>query len=454
MTLWGGRFDDDPDGSAWAFTASRTDRRLLAVDVAGSIAHVKALESAGILVAGEARTLVSGLGSIAAEVEANRFEFNESDEDVHTAVERRLGEIVGPIAGKLHTGRSRNDQVALDLRLYLLGSVDRLEGGLAGLIGSLLAVAIEAAEKVVASFTHLQHAQAVPLAHHLLAHAWALARDLERFGDLRLRLAVSPLGAGAGGGSRLPLDTAVSAAHLHLPAVFSNSLDAVASRDQATEYAWCCTQTFVDLSRLAEEIVLWSSAEFGWIQVSDRFATGSSALPQKKNPDPAELTRGKAGSAIGRLTGLLSVMKALPLSYNRDLQEDKEHLFPLGDDLEGALAVMSGLITEANFDPPGPSADVTALDLAEVLVERGVPFREAHAAIGLLVVARHDAGLDLEGIEFEDLSVIHAAFEPGDERLTDPVESVRARRSPGGGSFESVREQVEALRSELEGRNS
>ena len=449
MTLWGGRFGDDTDASVWAFTASRTDRRLLGVDVAGSIAHVTALGSAGILVADEASVLVSGLESIATEVEDGEFEFNETDEDVHTAVERRLGEVVGPIAGKLRTGRSRNDQIALDLRLYLLGSVGLIERGITGLVESLLAAATEAGEKVVASYTHLQHAQAVPLAHHLLAHAWALIRDLERFGDLRSRLAVSPLGAGAGGGSRLRLDTAASAAHLHLPAVFTNSLDAVAARDQATEYAWCCTQTFVDLSQLGEEIVLWSSAEFGWIEVSDRFATGSSALPQKKNPDPAELTRGKAGSAIGYLTGLLSVMKGLPLSYNRDLQEDKEHLFPLGDDLERALAVLSGLITEASFDPPGPSADVTALDLAEVLVERGVPFREAHEAIGLLVGARHDIGLDLEGIEFEDLSGVHTAFEAGDERLADPVESVRARRSPGGGSFDSVRDQIEALRAKL-----
>jgi len=328
-------------------------------------------------------------------VEAGEFEFSETDEDVHTAVERRLGEIIGPVAGKLHTGRSRNDQIALDLRLYLLGSADRIERGIIGLIDSLLAAADDAGEKVVASYTHLQQAQAVPFAHHLLAHAWALARDLDRFGDLRARLAVSPLGAGAGGGSRLPLDPAAAAAHLELPSVFSNSLDAVASRDQAAEYAWCCTQTFNDLSRLGEEIVLWSSVEFGWMTLADAHATGSSALPNKKNADPAELTRGKAGTAIGRLAGLLSVMKGLPLSYNRDLQEDKEVLFPLGDDLEGALVAMAAVIAGALFTPMPPSFDVTALDLAEVLVERGVPFREAHDAVGHLVAARHDAGLDL-----------------------------------------------------------
>lgn len=452
MTLWGGRFGDDPDAAIWAFTASRSDRRLLAVDVAGSIGHVTALGAANILPAPEVEALVAGLEAIAAEEAAGEFEFLDTDEDVHTAVERRLGELVGAIAGKLHTGRSRNDQIALDLRLYLLGSVDRIQNGVTGLITALLTAAEGSGESVVASYTHMQHAQAVPFAHHLLAHAWALGRDLDRFDDLRKRLAVSPLGAGAGGGTRLPLDPVLSTAHLGLDGTFDNSLDAVAARDQAAEYAWCCTQTFLDLSRVAEEVVLWSSAEFGWLSVADRHATGSSALPQKKNPDPAELTRGKAGSAIGRLTGLLSVMKAMPLSYNRDLQEDKEHLFPLGDDLEAALSAMSALFSGAVFSPQSPSFDVTALDLAEILVERGVAFREAHEAIGRLVAIRHDAGLDLQGIDYDDLAAVHARFEPGDEQMADPVESVRSRLSPGGGSFQSVQVQLEALRAILEAR--
>jgi argininosuccinate lyase len=253
---------------------------------------------------------------------------------------------------------------------------------------------------------------------------------------------VSPLGAGAGGGSRLPLEPAVPASELGLESVFTNSLDAVAARDQATEFAWVCTQTFVDLSRLAEEVVLWCGSEFGWMTPSDAHSTGSSAMPQKKNPDPAELTRGKAGSAIGRLTALLSVVKGLPLAYNRDLQEDKEHLFPLADDLLGALAAMTGFVEGADFHPGEPSADVTALDLAEVLVERGVPFREAHETIGRLVEARGG----LSGLGFDDLAGASALFRPGDEEIADPIASVRARRSPGGGSFESVAEQVEMLR--------
>ncbi len=453
MTLWGGRFDDALDDSVWALTASRTDRRLLAVDVAGSVAHVTALGSAGILPPKEVTEILTGLESIAAEVAAGGFEFTETDEDVHTAVERRLIELIGSIGGKLHTGRSRNDQIALDLRLYLVDSVVRLRTGIAGLMGALVDIADRSGETVVPSYTHLQHAQAVPFAHHLLAHAWALSRDRGRFDDLVGRLKVSPLGAGAGGGSRLPLEPEVSAAHLGFDAVFTNSLDAVSSRDQAVEYAWCCTQTFVDLSRLAEEVVLWSSSEFAWMTLADRHSTGSSALPQKKNPDPAELTRGKAGSAIGRLTGLLSIMKALPLSYNRDMQEDKEHLFVLGDDLEHALAAMAGLIAGAAYHPNPPSGDVTALDLAEVLVERGVPFREAHEAVGRLVAARNSEGNTLQGAGFDELAAVHDAFQPGDQSLTDPTESVRARRSPGGGSFESVRVQIAALRTELELRS-
>ena len=430
--------------------ASHSDRRLLGVDIAGSIAHVTALGSAGILPPEEVAELREGLGQIAEEAADGSFEFVESDEDVHTAVERRLGEIVGELAAKLHTGRSRNDQVALDIRLYLLESTERIEQGIVRMVATLLEAAERVGEAVVSSYTHLQPAQAVPFAHQLLAHAWAMTRDLQRFRDLRSRLDVSPLGAGAGGGSRLPLDPVAAAGELGLDAVFTNSLDAVAARDQAAEYAWCCTQTLVDLSRLAEEIVLWCSGEFGWMTPSDSHATGSSAMPQKKNPDPAELTRGKAGSAIGHLTGLLAVLKGLPLAYNRDMQQDKEHLFAGGDDLEWALGAMVALVEGAEFHPRMSDADVTALDLAEVLVERGVPFREAHEAVGRLVLARRDLGETLSGVGFADLTAAHGAFQPGDESLVDPIESVRARRSPGGGSFESVREQIEALRDEIE----
>jgi argininosuccinate lyase len=447
VTLWGGRFTGGLDPAVWDFTASTTDRRMLIVDVRGSIAHVKALGAAGILPEDDVSALLEGLAAILDEAEAGTFEFTETDEDVHTAVERRLGEIAGEVAGRLHTGRSRNDQVALDLRLWLGEATTEIERGIRGLVTVLVDQAVNAGDAVVPSYTHLQQAQAVPFAHHLLAHCWPLARDLERLEDLRGRLEVSPLGAGAGGGSRLPLAPEVAAAELGMDGVFVNSLDAVSARDQAAEYAWVCTQTFIDLSRLAEEIVLWCGTEFGWMTPSDSHSTGSSAMPQKKNPDPAELTRGKAGSAIGRLTALLSVMKGLPLAYNRDMQEDKEHLFALTDDLLGALAAMTGLVGSAEFHPQQPSADVTALDLAEVLVERGVPFREAHEIVGGIVAAR--GGLD--GVTAAELTADSNVFHPGDEEIVDPAASVHARRSPGGGSFESVTEQIEMLRGMLEG---
>jgi argininosuccinate lyase len=445
VTLWGGRFDEPTDETVWAFTTSPADRRMLEVDVVGSIAHVTALGGAGILPDDHVAQLTGGLEAILAEVRTGSFEFSDADEDVHSAVERRLGDLIGPVAGTLHTGRSRNDQVALDLRLYLLGSTDRISAAITRMVTALVDAADAAGEAVVPSYTHLQHAQAVPFAHHLLAHAWALLRDRDRFAGARTRLAVSPLGAGAGGGSRMALDPAAAAGHLGVEGTFENSLDAVAARDQATEYAFCCAQTLVTLSRLAEEIVLWSSTEFGWMTPADRHATGSSAMPHKKNPDPAELARGKAGSAIGRLAALLTMMKGLPLAYNRDMQEDKEHLFTLGDDVEGALVALAAMIAGAEFTPGSPSADVTALDLAEVLVERGVPFREAHEAVGRLVSGRGGLG----GVSAAELAAAHGSFAAGDEDLVDPVESVRSRRSPGGGSFDSVRDQIARLRTAI-----
>jgi argininosuccinate lyase len=451
VTLWGGRFGEGPDGAIWKFTVSFADRRLLEVDIEGSLAHVAGLEAARLLTTDEAGVLSRGLEQILGEARSDTFTWTVTDEDVHTAVERRLGELVGPVAGKLHTGRSRNDQVALDLRLWMRSAARSRISGIASVIRALADQAERAGETIVPSYTHLQQAQAVPLAHHLLAHAWALLRDARRFGDALLRIEVSPLGAGAGGGSRLPLDPAVAAAFLDLPAVFENSLDAVASRDAAAEYTFCCARTLIDLSRLAEELVLWSTIEFGWVTLADRHTTGSSALPHKKNPDPAELVRGKAGSAVGHLAGILAVEKGLPLSYNRDLQQDKEHLFAIDDDLAGALIAIAAVLGGANFCPPPPSPWVTALDLAEILVSRGVPFRDAHRAVGVLVAALEAAGRDLGGVTEDDLIASHPAFEGADVESADPVQSVRARRSPGGGSFASVDRQLAMLKEILRG---
>jgi argininosuccinate lyase len=450
MTLWGGRFGEGPDEALWAFTVSPADRRLLLDDLEGSLAHVAGLVHAGILDEADGRALRTGLEQIQAEVFRGVFVFEEGDEDVHSAVERRLFEIAGDAAGKLHTGRSRNDQIALDLRLHLRAAAASRIRQITGLARALALRAEEAGETVVASYTHLQQAQAVPFAHHLLAHAWALVRDAERFRDALGRIDVSPLGAGAGGGSRLPLDPSFVAARLGMSGVFENSLDAVSSRDVEAEYLFCCVQTMVHLSRLAEELVLWSTAEFGWAEYADRHTTGSSALPHKKNPDAAELARGKAATAIGHLTGLLALQKGLPLSYNRDLQQDKEHLFPADDDLAGALDVLTAMILDASFDPPAPGPWVAALDLAEVLVERGVPFREAHRAVGGMVATLEAAGLDFASLTAEHLAAAHPLFRPGDVAAADPVGSVRARRSPGGASFESAVAQLGMLAGRLD----
>jgi len=447
--MWGGRFEEGPAEVLWRFTVDHSDRRLLDDDLTGSVAHVKMLSAIGLLDQDEADVLEQGLGSIAVEAREGTFRFHDADEDVHSAVERRLGELVGDVAGKLHTGRSRNDQVALDLRLYLLRSSSERIAQLREFAHVLMAVAESVGEKVVPGYTHLQQAQAVPFAHHLLSYVSTASRDIERFEDLGRRLDVSPLGAGALGGSSLPLDPDRSAHLLGMEGRFVNSMDAVAARDHVAEYAFACVQALVHLSRLATECVLWATTEFGWVTFSDALTTGSSAMPHKKNPDIAELTRGRAAIAIGHLTGLMALQKGLPMTYNRDLQEDKAALFAIDDALAGALEAMTALIADADFHPAAPESSVTALDLAEALVERGVPFREAHHAVGSLLSALFTDGRTLATATAADLAAIDQRFEAEDVVLTAPVESVRRRRSTGGASFASVHEQLRMLRDRL-----
>lgn len=446
MTLWSGRFGGEPDDVLWRYTADEVDRRLLPWDVRGSIAHVTMLGRAGILPDQDVETILRGLEQIRQEADRRSFVWAEGDEDVHTAVERRLVEIVGPVGGKFHTGRSRNDQVALDLRLHLadegLARIRQLHDA----VRALCDVAERVGETVVPAYTHLQQAQAIPLAHHLLAYAWMFLRDAERFADALTRIEVSPLGAGAAGGSSLPLDPAASAALVGWGEHFANSLDAVGSRDVAAEYAFCAAQAMVHCSRLAEEVILWSSSEFGWVTHADALTTGSSALPQKKNPDIAELARGRSAAAIGHLTTLMALQKALPLAYNRDLQEDKAALFAVDDLLAGTLEALPALLVGAEFHPPEPSSWVCALDLAEALVTRGVPFREAHHAVGRLVASLVEDGRTLAEATSSDLADADQRFEAADLDLVDPVASVRRRVSPGGGSFASVTTQLEELR--------
>lgn len=448
MTLWGGRFRDGPGRELWEFTADPVDRRLLLDDVTGSLAHVSMLERVGLLEADEAASLAQGLRQVRKEAEEGVFEFTEGDEDVHTSVERRLGELVGEVAGKLHTGRSRNDQVTLDLRLYLRrGATERI-AQIDGLVRVLAGRAAGVADVIVPTYTHLQQAQYVSLGHHLLAYAWMLLRDAARLESCRTRIDVSPLGAGASAGSSLALDPGLVADELGMADVFTNSLDAVASRDYAAEYAFCCAQAMAHLSRLAEELVLWSTTEFGWAEYRDRDTTGSSALPHKKNPDAAELVRGKAAAVAGDAATLLAVQKGLPLAYNRDLQEDKRAVFHADDSLAGSLAVITTMIDGAVFSPPKPGPWVGSLDVAEALVGRGIPFREAHRAVGRLVAALVAAGRTPADATAEDLAAADERFVPGD---LDVVHGRRRHTSPGGGDPASVTGQIAAI-AEILGR--
>jgi argininosuccinate lyase len=450
MTLWGGgRFEEGPAESLWRFTVDTSDRRLLAVDIRGSLAHVAMLGDVGLLSADEATAITDGLTAIAGEASAGSFEFLDTDEDVHSAVERRLGELIGDLAGKLHTGRSRNDQVALDFRLYLVeataGRIEQLRAFVAVLVDQ----ARRADDTVIPSYTHVQQAQAVPLAHHLLAYAWMLRRDVERFDEALRRLDVSPLGAGASGGSSLPLDPSASAVHLGMGGVFTNSMDAVGSRDFAAEFVWCATQSMLHLSRLSEELILWCSTEFNWVTFADAYTTGSSAMPHKKNADIAELVRGKAATVVGDLTAITTLQKGLPMTYNRDLQEDKRLAFHADDSLAGALDALGGMVATAQFHPPTPSAWVTALDLAEVLVERGVPFREAHHAVGRIVSSLVSQGRTFDDVTPDELVAADGRFTPDDIRRVDPVRSIEYRATSGGGSMESVEGQIRQLESFL-----
>jgi argininosuccinate lyase len=448
--LWGARFGEGPAEELLAFCESLSfDSRLAADDLAGSRAHVNMLARVGLLTEEERAVVVTALSRVEAELVGGTFNFLPLDEDIHTAVERRVTELAGAAGAKLHTGRSRNDQVALDLRLFVRREGRALARRLCGLMAVLLRRAREAhaTDAYLPGYTHMQRAQPVLLAHHLLAHFWALRRDLDRLRDALCRADVSPLGAGALAGSTLPLDPAGVAAELGFPRAFENSLDAVSDRDFVAELLFVAALAQVHLSRLGEEVVLWATEEFGFLRLADAYATGSSMLPQKKNPDIAELVRGKAGRLIGHLTGFLATLKGLPLSYNRDLQEDKEPLFDALDTLGLALAAMAGLIDTVSFDhdrmraaADAPAA--AAADLAEDLVRRGMPFRDAHALVGRLVRESVDRGIPLD-----ELVMTEPDLGPDALSALERGESVRRRTSPGGAGTASVAAQLAAAQS-------
>ena len=432
-TLWHGRFEGGPAEALQALNDSLPfDRRMFREDIAGSRAHVRMLSRVGLMSEVDSEAVLAALDAVEAEMADGSFAFAAGDEDIHTAVERRVTELAGDAGARLHTGRSRNDQVATDLRLWTLRELGDLARLVTTFQGTLAARADEAADAYLPGYTHLQRAQPVLLAHHLLAHGWALARDVDRLLDARDRADVSPLGAGALAGSSLPLDPDSVAADLGFAARFENSMDAVGDRDFVAESLFALALLGVHLSRIGEELVLWSSEEFGFVDLDDAFSTGSSMLPQKKNPDVAELARGKAGRLIGHLTGLLATLKGLPMAYNKDLQEDKEPLFDAFDTVRLTLAALDGMVSTLAFrtDRMAAAADnpyAAAIDLAEYLVAAGTPFRDAHAVVGALV----RAALAGEG-SLVDLVSANERLGPEAAALLAPGAPVRRRTTPGG----------------------
>jgi argininosuccinate lyase len=448
--LWAGGFEGQPDPAMWAYTSSlATDRRLWRQDVAGSRAHVRGLVGAGVLEVAEGKLLLDGLARVAGELAAGRFAFADGDEDVHSAVERRLTELVGPVGGKLHTGRSRNDQVATDLHLWLKEACAGAVEALAGLVAALVAAARSAGpDAVVPGLTHLQPAQPVLWAFQLAAHGFALVRDIGRFQDAGRRADVSPLGAGAIAGSSFPLDPAATATALGFGAAFDNAMDATADRDAVAELLAAAGIAMVHASRLAEDVALWAGR--GWVRLPDAWATGSSMLPQKRNPDVAELVRGRAGTVLGRLAGFLATLKGLPLAYARDLQEDKAAAFEATDLLTGSLGALAGLVAglepdKAAMRRDAEAAETTAVDLAEALVRDGVPFREAHAAVGAAVRLAATRGARLADLSTDDLAAVHPALAAADRSVLAVDGSLAAKATPGSTNPKRVGDQLTRL---------
>ena len=452
---WGGRFTKATDAGMERFSSSvHVDGKLFREDVRGSIAHARMLGRQGIISAGEAEQLVKGLEQIGQELEAGTFTLDPALEDVHTNIERRLFELVGAVAGKLHTGRSRNDQIATDFLLWLRARAAELRGALAGLRGALLERAGREVDVVLPGYTHLQRAQPVRLAHHWLAHAEALSRDDGRLRDARARMTHSPLGAGALASSTLPIERESTARELGFDAPARNSLDAVSARDAALEVMSALAILMVHLSRLCEELVLWSTSEFGFVELDDAFATGSSLMPQKKNPDAAELVRGKTGRVVGDLVSLLVTLKGLPLSYNRDMQEDKEPVIDAVETTRDCLGVLAGAIAtlRVNVDAMARAASdpmLIATDLADHLVQRGVPFREAHAVVGRVVARALADGVTLAELSNQTLHSFHPALDVSPAEFFSVERSLEARRAHGAPSRPQIEAALAAARADL-----
>lgn len=448
MKLWGGRFTRGPSELMERFNASiGFDWRLWKADIAGSIAHVRALQRAGVLTASERNLLVAGLQDVAKEFEAGKFEMRPSDEDIHTAVERRLGEIIGDVAGKMHTGRSRNEQVTADMRLFVTDELVRLRQMLTELQQAILGKSREHVDVMMPGYTHLQRAQPVLFSHWLMSYFWMLQRDRERLDGLEDHVSVLPLGAGALAGSAWPVDRQRMAEELGFRAISPNSMDAVSDRDFVAEFLFWAALLQVHLSRLAEDLVIWSSAEFGFVELDDSFATGSSLLPQKKNPDSLELLRGKAGRLVGGLVTLLTVLKGLPTTYGKDLQEDKEPLFDAIETLELSLPVAAGVVgtLRVNAEVMGRALDdaLLASDLADYLVRRGVPFRQSHHLVGSVIKRAELAGILLHSLPLAEFRAVSGLFDDDLYAVLDHRRSVEARAADGGTATAAVQRQMD-----------
>jgi argininosuccinate lyase len=455
--LWGGRFTGKTDPLMEEFNASiHFDRRLWAADIRGSQAYARALQRAGLLTEAECKAIVDGLEQVAQEWMHGQFVIHPEDEDIHTANERRLTELIGPTAGKLHTGRSRNDQVATDVRLWLLAEIEHLRRHL----DQLIAVAVERAgdeiDLLMPGYTHLQPAQPVRWSHWLLSHAWAWQRDAQRLEEVAARTNVMPLGSGALAGNPFAIDRQALAEELGFADITRNSMDAVSDRDFIVEFLSWATLTMVHLSRFAEDLIIYSSREFGYVTLADAYSTGSSLMPQKKNPDALELLRGKSGRLGGHLAGLVMTLKGLPSTYNKDLQEDKEPLFDAVTNVSGALQIACGVLSTLQTNPAAMRAalspEMLATDLADYLVRKGVPFREAHHVAGAAVQMAELQGAPLSQLTLEDLQKLHSAFDADVETVWSFEASVERRDVEGGTSRRAVLAQIAQLRAWLAAR--
>ena len=448
--MWGGRFAAGPDAIMEAINASIDfDKRLASQDIAGSRAHAAMLAKQGILSDSDAKAIREGLLTVLSEIESGDFAFSAALEDIHMNVEARLKDMIGDAAGRLHTARSRNDQVATDFKLWTRDQIDAAIGGLEALIRALLVQAEAGADWVMPGFTHLQTAQPVTWGHHMMAYVEMFGRDMSRFKDARARMNESPLGAAALAGTGFDIDRHMTAEALGFDRPAANSLDAVSDRDFALEFLSCATITATHLSRFAEELVIWSSAQFRFVTLSDRFSTGSSIMPQKKNPDAAELIRAKIGRIMGAMVALFTVMKGLPLAYSKDMQEDKEQVFDAADNLMLALAAMTGMVSDmtANIDSlraAAASGFSTATDLADWLVrEAGLPFRDAHHVTGALVAMAEKKGCDLPELSLDEMKSAHDSITEGVYDVLTVENSVASRTSYGGTAPSQVRAQID-----------